>query len=275
MKLHFNRIKSFPFAMKEGKEEKLDVTKPESLNFKDTLKRWSQVTTCAGIMDLYMAKSFIGKTFWAIFISFCFGFTLWQTSDVFRLFMTEYPYQSQMDIVAHERIPFPNVTICNFNRIDETLTSHLTLDREVFSYVFSSAGLHYNVEKNYAEQIDIFQPRWKKMKLTLNVTDLKSLYMKYGHSCEDTFLLCKWQLQKFDCCKYATEILTSYGRCWSILPNLRNNPKNHVHQPFPGKFNILYLPYTFRIQNANQENFSRYFLWASTGNQSKAKSVFE
>lgn len=217
---------------------KIHTNNLNSSNLKEALTKWCQVTTCAGILDLYMAKGILGKLFWAVFISFCFGFTLMQVVDAFQMFLNEYPYQSQMDVIAQEKIPFPNVTICNFNRIDETLIGDV--DREVFSYVFAVAGINYVLEMKYENEneTDNFEERWNKMKLALNVTNLRSLFMKYGHSCEDTFVLCKWQLEHFDCCKHATEVILSYGRCWSLLPNLNYNPKNLVHQPFPGKFNF-------------------------------------
>lgn len=198
-------------------ENKLNKTTNAVPKFKDTVEKWCQVTTCAGIIDLYMAKGVIGKIFWAIFLAFCFGFTLMQLGEVFKMFFTEYRYKSQMDVIDEERVPFPNVTICNFNRIDETLLSE-DVDREVFSYLFDNVGINYNLEKDYMKETHIFEPRWEKMKWILNITTVHGLYKKYGHSCEDTFILCKMETHQFDCCKYATEVIMSAGRCWSIKP---------------------------------------------------------
>ena len=94
--------------------------KSDATNKKELFSEWCEITTCAGVVDWHLARTYHGKIFWTIFLSVGLGVTIWQTATVIIGFVTDSHFHTMLTVKL-DPIPFPNVTLCNMNRINRHL----------------------------------------------------------------------------------------------------------------------------------------------------------
>lgn len=203
---------------------------------KKVLVEWCEVTTCAGVLDIIRAKSIFAKLCWITVVSVGLSLTIWQTYEMLRDFIFDYPYQTTVSLGSGENIPFPNITICNFNRINKLKIG--PIDNDALSYAFSSSLLPYIFQFSIPSlnaDISKYEEAWLRMSQELNVTNTVQLYKIYGHSCEETFLGCFFDNSYFNCCDLVYESITPLGKCFTITSQLYN-----ITQIIPGMIKGVY-----------------------------------
>lgn len=210
--------------------------------FRTSFNQWCQVTTCAGVIDWHLSKSVTSKFLWSFLLIFGLGITIWQTFLIIKDFTVGDPYQTIVTAVTGKSLDFPNITICNFNRLDRTKIGDV--DSDVLSYAFlPTLSNYYNRQYNYTnENIQILEAKWRKVKKKLNVTNLRQLFQEFGYSCKELFIKCQYQTAyTFDCCSFAQELITGSGRCWKLISSSVQTPSFHkLEQSYPGNM-VFYL----------------------------------
>ncbi len=210
---------------------------------------WGYATSCHGFPDLINSSSIIGKTFWVILILGSVGLAVWQISELLIRFGKSPHYVTQTYAEEPESVPFPNVTVCNINRVNRNRAIKLgmvnesgDLDPDLLNYFFLSfpvvydhamtEGLSFN-PRHRNRTFEELKRLKKKYERFLNVANLSAtsqmeIVHKLGYACEEMFMHCKWENRFYNCCASATRIVNSYGVCYSISPA-------GAHQRIPGK----------------------------------------
>lgn len=199
-----------------------------SVEFKKHFDQWCQVTTCGGVIDWHLSKTYSGKIFWAVLIAAALVVTIWQTELVLKDFIEENHYQTKLSVLSDEPLPFPNITICNFNAVNQRKIG--MLDKDVLNYGLQATATKYfrTVKLSHSSTLE---DKWNTLKETLNIKDVKDLFHKYGYTCNETFVQCVYEVFKpFNCCDYAWGVITNTGRCWTILPKNPLNPDEPFKQ---------------------------------------------
>ncbi len=83
--------------------------------------QWCSATTWHGISDLYKTRSSVAKLFWLAVI----GFSLFNITLQIMYFLVDFLGPNKWTVTvgfesAQDGMPFPNVTICNFNQYNLT-----------------------------------------------------------------------------------------------------------------------------------------------------------
>lgn len=214
-------------------EWNLNETEKESVN--NIFQTWCQITTCAGVVDLSLARSKGGKAFWLTVIIVSLALTCWQTEKLFEDFIYGKPHATSITIVSDSQIYFPNVTVCNQNRINYIRGTNLSKNGLIYAFFSAPQQDYYSWYRTttWYSQLKQYEEDYSDMMRSNNLSSVKEMFHKFGYSCEETFMACLWGGEEFDCCKYATESISVNGRCWNMLYSTSNSAER-LQQDFPG-----------------------------------------
>lgn len=194
----------------------------------NSLNQYYEISTCMGVTDWYFEKNIIGKTFWAVLIIAGLSITIFQTYGTIAQYISEEPYETKVSQQMIESgIPFPSVTVCNFNRAKQSVVERNGLNPKVLVYLYQLFPTSYDFPLWMDKSVNTteYEIIWKNYTNNGGDRDIGKILKIYGHTVEETFVFIDAGGQIF-IPNDILEILTVYGRCWKLVPNF--------HQSVPG-----------------------------------------
>ncbi len=203
------------------------------------MKKWCENTSCHGVADVLQSQNIFGKVFWCVLILGSLGIVSWQVTELVTDFFREPHFRTTTYILDEGTIRFPNVTLCNFNRVDRRKAMALgmtmandssKLDPDYLNYLYETLDLFMRSPLGFSfdyrffgEQTALEKLHRRKMKFDawreeqhLTQTSLLDLFVMLSLTCRDMVQYCAFRMIPMDCCVNATPIATSYGVCWSL-----------------------------------------------------------
>ncbi len=107
---------------------------------KKQLEKWCETTSCHGVIDLFQTQSWFGKTFWSILILGSLGVASWQVYELMIEYVLGDHYYTTTYTANGPLLPFPNITLCNFNRADR---------KKVLKFGMTSEGNSSEIDPDY------------------------------------------------------------------------------------------------------------------------------
>uniref|UniRef100_A0A915IRM3 Uncharacterized protein n=1 Tax=Romanomermis culicivorax TaxID=13658 RepID=A0A915IRM3_ROMCU len=209
---------------------------------KQIFDQWCEVSTCMGVIDCYLARSLLGKIFWIVILTVGLCLTGWQVSMSVASFVGSEPFQVTIsNQLQKDGIDFPNVTVCNYNRIKQSHIEKHNMTPELLSYIFqlmpTVAG--YDLPAGYFDKNDT-KTNWSKLEeqaydrylASGGFRNIFEFFRVHGHTVDETFFKVSAGMEKIDL-QDLQEQFTLYGKCWKINPNFK--------QTLPGAGNALQL----------------------------------
>ncbi len=96
-----------------------------------------------------------------------------------------------MTTLPQNQVEFPNVTICNYNRVNLTRKTELGISDDVLSYLYMGLPQNYKISSYALNTTEQYQLAYEAWKLTYNGSlVIDDIFTDLGHDCEPTFLLC-------------------------------------------------------------------------------------
>lgn len=191
----------------------------------NSLNQYCEISTCMGVTDWYLEKNIIGKTFWAILIIAGLSVTIFQTYGTIKQYSIQEPYETKTSHQKFEEgVPFPSVTVCNFNRAKQSVVERNGLNPKVLIYLFQLFPTSYDIPLWLAksENISEYETIWENYTNNGGDQDVRQILKTYGHTVEDTFIVvdAAGQLVSF---AEIVEVFTIYGRCWKVTPQFNQS----------------------------------------------------
>lgn len=188
-----------------------------------SLKQYCELSTCMGIPDCYFEKRVQGKIFWAIIVIVGLIITTGQTYSTIHQFRGEDPYKTTVSGSSESGIPFPQVTVCNFNRAKQSLIEENNLDPHILIYMFQLFPTLYDfplwmMDGGNGSYIQKYVELWKNYTISGGEQDYSVLIKTYAHNARDTFIdiSAGGRLMNY---QNAKSVLTVYGACWKLDPD--------------------------------------------------------
>uniref|UniRef100_A0A914V7S0 Uncharacterized protein n=1 Tax=Plectus sambesii TaxID=2011161 RepID=A0A914V7S0_9BILA len=182
---------------------------------------WCKVTTTHGVADAYGDDLKYGRKFFFCLIFIMLTIAIFQIYILISAFAAAPHFDSSIIADQEDYMLFPNVTVCNQNRVNVTKLIELGITGEKIhsiEHLFLSQFVGYmflNLEEGAQE--------WMRVKEIFDATnrshlkDPNELLRYLGHSCEETLLHCYMNQEIFDCCSKAEAIINGeYGLCWVV-----------------------------------------------------------
>lgn len=201
---------------------------------------WCQNSTWHGVPDLYNSGSSKGKIFWILSLTVTTSIATWQITRLMQNFFNGSSYSTSEIIENVGHLPFPNVTVCNYNRANISRMQELGLDEDSLEILFSASVEPFLVPISMQYQDN-----------STGLTALKAAFDRFnrsyphvqiieflGHDCVTSLLGCWWLGFPFNCCEKANVIINTFGKCFSIIPSLAEN-SNIPEQNMAGKITLF------------------------------------
>ncbi|KAK0425721.1 hypothetical protein QR680_009342 [Steinernema hermaphroditum] len=200
------------------------------------------ITTVHGPLRIYRGKGYYSYL-WAVALGCCVGLFLYQFTSLFQNFISR-PTVSQVSfILPEEGLPFPAVTICNYNPVRrsyvEALNNTTEFNEVLLDYLVQAyADVQSLVEGASFAQLQEGEAALQRYILLQPNFTINSFFKDAGFACEDMFKLCSFGGKRFPCCDYAKPTLTDMGKCFRL--DLGNSQKEWMRmQTQPGVANGL------------------------------------
>lgn len=192
------------------------------------LSKWCQVTTCAGILDLYEARNRkIHFTFWAIVLIIMVLCCAWFTYKAIAEYFLR-PVVTNVATVRSESMDLPEILLC-YNgglNVSEFKESNIS---DNFIHVFSASFYDFNFEMwNVNEMTAELYHNMNKHNI-----GIKDFAEKHGFKCEDMLMTFTNSDNSVTTCDEASLMITQHGNCFKF--------KSKSSQNFPGVLNGAYL----------------------------------
>ncbi|XP_078602300.1 bile acid-sensitive ion channel-like isoform X2 [Branchiostoma floridae x Branchiostoma japonicum] len=182
-------------------------------------------TTCHGAAKIANAHNRLHRLLWVLVFLGSFSVCVWWIADRVGNY---YGYRTETEISRRfkDKLIFPAVTICNFNRYRASKVSHDTLE-----HLWELLNLHTAVVNRGNSSYNA--SLWESP--PINATEFAELTKQAGFRLdEDTLILCKWREE--DCFEEDFEHhFTPYGNCWTF----NWNTSSARAQPTAGEGNGL------------------------------------
>lgn len=178
-----------------------------------------EVSKCMGVIDCYLTKSVVGKLFWSIPIVFGLSLTIFQTYFTFAEYFNESDFTSSISKETEEHgIMFPQITICNFNRVKQSVINATMIDPKVLTAMFQMIPMAYDLPLSYPgpSMVPIYQNVLTKYETDIGDTHVQNFFCKYSHPANDSVILGTYGIGTMIFPNNFTEVFTVYGRCWRL-----------------------------------------------------------
>ncbi|XP_038057116.1 acid-sensing ion channel 1C-like [Patiria miniata] len=183
---------------------------PEDPSPRPSLEReFAESTSLHGIARVFHASKLLVKTVWIVIMLTCLCVCVWQISDRFYRFL-QYKANTQISVEYVGDLPFPAITICNFNRYRQDALA--PGDEAVLRHIWSINDHDYDSYGESDVNNDMFQD---DLSSDFNYTEFT---LRAGFLLDNkTLLRCQWR-GKDNSCSAAnfSHVFTSYGNCWTF-----------------------------------------------------------
>uniref|UniRef100_A0A914V533 Uncharacterized protein n=1 Tax=Plectus sambesii TaxID=2011161 RepID=A0A914V533_9BILA len=182
---------------------------------------WCKATTTHGVADAYGDDLKYGRKFFFCLIFIMLTIAIFQIYILISAFAAAPHFDSSIIAYQEDYMLFPNVTVCNQNRVNATKLIELGITGEnihSIEHLFLSQLVGYMFPN-----FDTGAQEWMRVKEIFDATNRSQLkdpneLLRYlGHSCEETLLHCYMNQEIFDCCSKAEAIINGeHGLCWVV-----------------------------------------------------------
>lgn len=187
------------------------------------LKKWCNVTSCDGVIDLYEAKdNKIRFYFWIVVMTVMSSASVWFTYRTVKGYITT-PVVTNVAMVPLSLMPLPEVMVCyngGFN-VSSMKAKNLSEDfirtfQISFNIQSRPAGMNYSKS---IKELDTY--------LKFNNMTLFNFIQKFSYLCEDLITYSRRPNPALgDRCNDVEQLVTSLGNCYVFY--------NNKHQWYPG-----------------------------------------
>ncbi len=223
--------------MDEPELDKVGIQRNMAKN-RSVFQEWCKNTSCHGTIELLQSRNWLGRTCWSILILGSLGIATWQVYELILDFLNEPHYRTTTYSLDEGRLPFPNVTLCNFNRVDQRKAIALgmtmendtsKLDPDYLNYFYESfLGIYMLGAAQDARVLGIearlenlkrLEVKFQTWKATQNLSQASVLDLAHMLTlqCSEMVHYCGNVLNPHvNCCANATPVLTVNGLCWAL-----------------------------------------------------------
>lgn len=182
-------------------------------------KSWSSTSTWHGIQDYSRSQHSFFRIFWTTTLLMTTAMMIWQLYNVINNYLNSKIYVTSITSVPMESLVFPNISICNFNRVNVSRKVSLNLSNEALAYLYLALPQNYKISSatlNNTEELKLAYSQWL---LSYNRTvDVEGIFSYLGHDCQPTYLACRFGGKAFDCCNHVNVVINQFGKCLSVVP---------------------------------------------------------
>ncbi len=119
----------------------VEVHKPSSNAY---ISAWAEITSCHGIIDFHETSHICLKFFWATLLLVCFGITTIQVTGLVRNYLVAPHYETKSFLEDKGSADFPNITVCNFNRVNQSAAREWNMGTKQLVYLYGSIAEGYD-----------------------------------------------------------------------------------------------------------------------------------
>ncbi len=149
-----------------------------------------------GFKDLSSAQQCWRRIVWLILILLLYSVMFWNLTIDLKAIIRGDQWATTVFEEEQSQIPFPPVTICNYNRVNKTAMKHLGLNESNLEFLFrafpAKALLHTDETSESYRQAKSAVLEWNKHN-NYSVTDLSHLL---AMKCSETILLTSFNFQE-------------------------------------------------------------------------------
>lgn len=183
-------------------------------------KSWSSTTTWHGIQDVAASRSGFFRFLWTFILLMASGMLLWQLYQVVNNYLNSLKYFTAITTTPVESLSLPNITLCNFNRVNISKKVELKLSDEALAYLYLALPQNYKISSfalNNTDKLKLAYDQW--VSFYNRTVDVQEIFSFLGHECSPTFLFCQFAGKSFSCCSCVTPVVNQFGKCLSITPS--------------------------------------------------------
>lgn len=142
------------------------------------------------------------RLLWLIFFGVSFAYFCYVISNCFVIYYS-YPVATRIQVIKENQLPFPAVTLCNFNQFTRSYMEKNPLMAEVAQYVnfLTESSLNFSDPEVLAE---------------VNSFNLSEVTWEASHKMDKMFRDCRWKSVRVNCSEYITVTATSMGYCFTF-----------------------------------------------------------
>lgn len=193
-----------------------------SEGWKDILYNFSQSTTMHGVQ--FVGDATTNKLRRCIWLILVFGMNVvFIMLLVLRFaYFVQRPVSTKVSIEHTTSLPFPAVTLCNFNKYKKSRTENNTYWDFTQHPDYRNFVTSLMVRRDPKETLAIIDAVDKSQmwaQIFFNSTEPPESYKLFGHLIEDMAIRCRYQDQDFNCSSEFTQVVTSFGLCYTFNSN--------------------------------------------------------
>ncbi|XP_022796996.1 amiloride-sensitive sodium channel subunit gamma-like isoform X2 [Stylophora pistillata] len=232
------------------------------------LRSFAHVTTLHGARFLF-SESFFRRLVWLGMIIACFGFCIYQTYSCLWQFSL-YPFNTKMTTnfgKDDRQLPFPAVTLCNFNtfntrlfrQIEKSYFNESQIERHIADIALMATRSDDVLGKDFRERNPwlLYRPKL--------ANETNPFVLEFSHQMEDMllpngdlFYSCSINGKKCDANNFTSFLNPLYAKCYTF--NAAKNGKLSQSALFAGKQS------GFKLRlNIERESYLPNLVWSSVG----------
>ncbi|XP_022086804.1 acid-sensing ion channel 1-like [Acanthaster planci] len=173
-------------------------------------REFAESTSLHGIAKVFHASRLLVRVFWVIIMLTCLCVCVWQISDRFHRFL-QYKANTEISVEYVGHLPFPAVTICNFNRYRSGALA--PGDEDALAYIWELSN--YQNDYDYEGESNSTDSSYLDSLVDFNYTEFT---LRAGFRMDNvTLLACSWRGKRNSCsAEDFSHVFTSYGNCWTF-----------------------------------------------------------
>ncbi|KAJ1363758.1 hypothetical protein KIN20_023689 [Parelaphostrongylus tenuis] len=192
-------------------------------------KEFSGLTTFHGLVRIYSSNTWPSRIFWCVVVLSCLSLFMIHSGYLLLGYHSKPTLFQVNTIVAVDGILFPDITICNQNRVKTSRLLKYSMSRQLVSYIFKSMDDHLESDGDDSDHRLFAQFMEDHKKRTGKNFSLIEFFNDIRPSCKDMLLSCSFAGQHEDCCLVSDVVITDLGFCIRL-----SNSKLKKRQFFSG-----------------------------------------
>lgn len=201
------------------------------MTFSAVLHHWSKTCTWHGVLDIYNAVNSLRRCIWLSIVCLFTIVLIWQLQSLSYSYISDNHYITSITTELRTEVPFPNVTVCNYNRANNTKVVQLNISKDTLAYMYLGLPQTYKIATYGNSLINLpLKTSYDDWRSTYNGSlSILDMFTYLGHDCEKTLILCSFGNIRFNCCESAYTVVNQYGKCISVNPTgtLSAKPTQH------------------------------------------------
>ncbi|KAE9415274.1 hypothetical protein Angca_008432, partial [Angiostrongylus cantonensis] len=179
-------------------------------------KEFSGLTTYHGLVRIYSSTTWPSRIFWCVVVLSCLSLFMIHSGYLLLGYHSKPTLFQVNTIVAVDGIFFPDITICNQNRVKTSRMLSYNMSRRLLSYTFMSIDDHVDFDANISDHrffADFIESHRKQTGKNFSLVEFLD---DIRPTCEDMLLSCYFAGQLEDCCSISYVVMTDLGFCVRI-----------------------------------------------------------